>query len=259
MKGINFIAMIAVTLLTYGCASMSEDECKSGEWKSVGIRDGSQGREMSKFYSYKKACAEYKVTPNLVQYKEGRNEGLKSFCYTQGQNVGAAGNHKGAHALCNSRTLTNSYGNGYTVGVKSYCTYDRGFERGNAGSTSNIAVCPKSTHNNFKSGYKAGLKSYCKVNNAFSVTIAGNSFNHGNCSQKRKAKIKKAMKDGKEYLRHKKDVTTMKKKIKQAEKGLDNPKLPSIERFAIERSIRKLDREVFRTEETMNRISTKYE
>lgn len=63
-----------------GCATMSQDECLSADWESVGYEDGSNGEEASRIGKHRKACSEYGVTPDLISYKLGRERGLELYC-----------------------------------------------------------------------------------------------------------------------------------------------------------------------------------
>lgn len=72
-----------------GCASISEDQCRLGDWYAIGLQDGFEG-EPNKAAKYSGDCAEYKVAVDNAKYVEGRNEGLKSFCnYDNGVYIGS--------------------------------------------------------------------------------------------------------------------------------------------------------------------------
>jgi hypothetical protein len=75
------LLMIAFTLSS--CASMSKEECVSANWKEVGIKDGSLGRNALVFNDYVKSCAKTSATPDQSAYMSGRSEGLKTYCTIQ--------------------------------------------------------------------------------------------------------------------------------------------------------------------------------
>lgn len=76
-----------------GCASMSQEECVTGDWYAIGYEDGARGRNADRIGKYRKACADHDITPDLRAYQEGREEGLREFCRPQtGFAVGRRGN-----------------------------------------------------------------------------------------------------------------------------------------------------------------------
>ncbi len=77
-----------------GCASMSSDECVTGDWSAIGYEDGSRGYTSDRFGNRRKACAKHGVTPDFQAYQRGRSDGLVEFCQpSRGYNLGASGGH----------------------------------------------------------------------------------------------------------------------------------------------------------------------
>jgi len=71
----------ACTLLLTGCsATMTKDECRAVDWRTVGYEDGVAGYSGERIGEHRKACAEYGVTPDLDAYRAGRAEGLREYC-----------------------------------------------------------------------------------------------------------------------------------------------------------------------------------
>ena len=66
--------------LLSGCATLSEKECHSADWRMVGYEDGVAGRPATRLAEHRQACAEYAVTPALDEYRNGREEGLREYC-----------------------------------------------------------------------------------------------------------------------------------------------------------------------------------
>ncbi len=86
------VASICVALYLTGCASMSKDECRVVDWRTVGYEDGVAGRASDSIGRYRKACASAGVTPDLNAYRAGRAEGLREYCQPQnGFRTGAHG------------------------------------------------------------------------------------------------------------------------------------------------------------------------
>lgn len=81
----NFrIVLVLVALFAMqGCATMSQEECETGDWYAIGYEDGAQGRNAERIGKYRKACADHNITPDLGAYQDGRKEGLREFCQPQ--------------------------------------------------------------------------------------------------------------------------------------------------------------------------------
>ncbi len=68
-----------------GCATLSKDQCKVGDWRAIGKADGQLGYLLTYFEKHKSACLDHKIKANKAQYIQGRNEGLQSYCKIQHQ------------------------------------------------------------------------------------------------------------------------------------------------------------------------------
>lgn len=72
-------ALAAMSVLA-GCATLSREQCEAGDWRSVGISDGSRGLPLSELSEHVSACAEHGISINRELYAAGRDEGLRSYC-----------------------------------------------------------------------------------------------------------------------------------------------------------------------------------
>jgi hypothetical protein len=91
-KPMRWVAAAALTLAFQGCASMSRNECVSADWYTIGYESGIRGQHEAQFSNYRKACAEYGVTPDLARFLEGREAGLQRYCVPgNGYRLGLAG------------------------------------------------------------------------------------------------------------------------------------------------------------------------
>lgn len=72
-------ALTALALLQ-ACSTMSADECRTANWRDVGLRDGLAGEPLALLDRRTKACAEAGVTANAPLYLQGRNQGLPEYC-----------------------------------------------------------------------------------------------------------------------------------------------------------------------------------
>ncbi len=74
------VAAICVLGALSGCASISEEACRAGDWDGVGFRDGVEGRLPSYFLNHARACNEIGIAPNKSVWEKGYAEGLTRYC-----------------------------------------------------------------------------------------------------------------------------------------------------------------------------------
>lgn len=72
--------VLATLFLLTGCATLSEDACRTGDWYGLGYRDGSAGRERSRLTRHQEACAEYAIQVDPSLYDKGYADGLGDYC-----------------------------------------------------------------------------------------------------------------------------------------------------------------------------------
>ncbi|MFG1496126.1 DUF2799 domain-containing protein [Saccharospirillum sp. HFRX-1] len=72
--------LLASLLVLSGCATLSEEECLTADWFSIGFEDGANGYPANRIGAHREACAKHGVTPDLRQYQDGHDEGLLNFC-----------------------------------------------------------------------------------------------------------------------------------------------------------------------------------
>lgn len=77
---LNTFFLVFVLVLLQACTTMSADECRTANWRDVGLRDGLAGEPLTLLDSRTKACAEVGVTANAPLYLQGRNQGLPDYC-----------------------------------------------------------------------------------------------------------------------------------------------------------------------------------
>jgi hypothetical protein len=77
----NLILIAVLSFAIAGCsATMSKEECRTVDWRTVGYEDGVAGRSGEQIGLHRKACAEYGVKPDLDAYRSGRADGLREYC-----------------------------------------------------------------------------------------------------------------------------------------------------------------------------------
>ncbi|MGZ5523483.1 MAG: DUF2799 domain-containing protein [Methylomonas sp.] len=63
-----------------GCATLSQEDCRRGDWYGLGIKDGFAGEPVSRLYEHSKACYEYGIAVQNDAYLAGREQGLRDYC-----------------------------------------------------------------------------------------------------------------------------------------------------------------------------------
>ena len=77
---IRFIVVAAFIFLVFGCTTVSEEECRNGDWGSIGFEDGVDGRDSDFVENHKRACEPLGVGPDVAEWERGREEGLTVYC-----------------------------------------------------------------------------------------------------------------------------------------------------------------------------------
>ncbi|UPH71714.1 DUF2799 domain-containing protein [Abyssibius alkaniclasticus] len=62
------------------CASLTPQQCATGNWAEIGFADGAAGRAPSYINAHRDACGELGITPDLAAWTSGRNAGLVQYC-----------------------------------------------------------------------------------------------------------------------------------------------------------------------------------
>lgn len=89
-NGLASVLMFAVC----GCSTLSEKQCKQGDWYEIGLKDGMEGYGGDRLRKHAEACGEYGISPNTPAYEKGRGEGLKSYCSAEnGFRIGRTGGY----------------------------------------------------------------------------------------------------------------------------------------------------------------------
>jgi hypothetical protein len=73
------VAALCFSLLA-GCASLSEEECRTADWAQIGVRDGADGRGTDHIEAHRRACAGIGVSPDAEAWLRGRERGLRLYC-----------------------------------------------------------------------------------------------------------------------------------------------------------------------------------
>ena len=63
-----------------GCQTLSRNECATGDWYSIGERDGANGHTEDRYLENAKACAAHGLPADRERWLEGRERGLERYC-----------------------------------------------------------------------------------------------------------------------------------------------------------------------------------
>ncbi|WP_346837635.1 DUF2799 domain-containing protein [Microbulbifer sp. SAOS-129_SWC] len=72
--------LLILPLLFAGCAVISEDECRAGNWYERGVQDGARGRDQAMVKRIAEQCQEYGVQVDNEAWYRGHEEGVEKFC-----------------------------------------------------------------------------------------------------------------------------------------------------------------------------------
>ena len=74
------LLFIGFSLALTGCATLTKEECLSGNWEEIGFRDGTNGKTSAFLQSHAKACEKTGVRPVQSLWEKGRKRGLPVYC-----------------------------------------------------------------------------------------------------------------------------------------------------------------------------------
>ena len=108
------LSITLFSILSGGCATLSEPECRNADWYMIGIEDGIKGSLPSHIGKHRKACSKYNVIPDINAYRGGHAEGIKQYCTeSSGFSIGKKG--KSYNGVCPSG-LETDFVKGYRIG-----------------------------------------------------------------------------------------------------------------------------------------------
>lgn len=84
MRHFRQIATLCIFSIA-ACAELDKEACQQGDWFSIGLRDGSRGRDAAFVERHTDSCSDYGVSVDTAVWEQGRQEGLRVFCTPQSQ------------------------------------------------------------------------------------------------------------------------------------------------------------------------------
>lgn len=73
-------AVVVAGLILASCATLSQEQCETGDWRSVGFNDGTRGRPAGYVSNHADACSQYGIAVDAALYTAGRTDGLRQYC-----------------------------------------------------------------------------------------------------------------------------------------------------------------------------------
>ncbi len=157
----RYLTPLLLILLLSNCAVMNESECVAADWRMVGMEEGLKGKSALTIGGYRKACAEYGITPDLHAYQAGHLQGLKQYCSPQiAYQIGTQG--QPLPSVCPSNIHPNFLSQ-HHQGLKIYCTADTAYNLGRSGSTF-PNICPQNLNSKLQFSFNEGYKLLQEVN-----------------------------------------------------------------------------------------------
>lgn len=116
----SLITAVAVLLLA-GCSAkptVSENQCRAGDWQTIGYRDGAAGAQSTQLLAHQEACGAFGIVPTRDRYLAGWQEGLLAYCTADnGFHLGQRGG--GLNSVCNA-SLREPFATAYQDGRQLY-------------------------------------------------------------------------------------------------------------------------------------------
>lgn len=114
------IAIFVLVLSACGSTpSVTENQCRAGDWQTIGYRDGAAGMSSTRLLAHQEACGVIHIVPNRSGYLAGWNNGLVEYCTAEsGFHLGQRGGN--FNTICNSlypEPFSSAYKDGRTLYV----------------------------------------------------------------------------------------------------------------------------------------------
>ena len=77
------LLLTSAAALLAGCAAkptVTENQCRAGDWQTIGYRDGANGVASTRLLAHQEACGEFGIVPERSGYLAGWREGVLTYC-----------------------------------------------------------------------------------------------------------------------------------------------------------------------------------
>ena len=113
-----------------------------------------------------------------------------------------------------------AYYDGHDLGLKYYCTEQKGIELGQQGLPYN-SVCPLDLEPNFRYGYNKGMQSFCSEQKGFELGHQGQAYRHV-CPPEFEPDFRRGYEKGRELHLYEAKVASLQRQLKYIERKIDN-------------------------------------
>lgn len=211
-----------------GCSSIKEfmykDTCTTGDWQTVGARDGEAGRPVSDFNQWPSRCESFGAKPNKAEYEKGHLAGTLKYCYNSAFDTAKKGMAKNVSSTCSTSAARKQYDDGYSTGLTEFCSMTSATEQGRMGADKNQACDGKP---DYKAGYAEGLKTYCAYDTAFTKGQENTEFSTKNCPAAQRGYLQAAYNKGQSLVKVKAQITQLETEIADLEQKIYAPNVPA--------------------------------
>jgi hypothetical protein len=139
-----------------------------------------------------------------------------------------------------------AYYKGHDLGLKYYCTEQKGFELGQKGLAYN-SVCPLQLEPDFRAGYHKGMQSFCSEQRGVDLGRQGKAYRYV-CPPEFEANFRAGWEKGRELYQYETDLAALdsqlkniERKIRKKEKELVASNLSDAQRRKIRSELKNLD------------------
>ena len=86
--------VVGAALALGACATLSEEECVTSDWRRLGETDGASGKPIGFVAEHQAACSKHGITPDAAAWRAGWDGGITNFCTpANGARLGAEGRY----------------------------------------------------------------------------------------------------------------------------------------------------------------------
>jgi hypothetical protein len=84
--------LVGAALAVNACATLTEEECVTSDWRRLGESDGASGRQIGFVAEHQAACTKHGVNPDVAAWRAGWEAGIATYCTpSNGARLGAEG------------------------------------------------------------------------------------------------------------------------------------------------------------------------
>jgi hypothetical protein len=112
-----------------------------------------------------------------------------------------------------------AYYKGHDLGLKYYCTEQKGFELGQKGLPYN-SVCPLQLEPNFRAGYDKGMQSFCSEPKGFDLGYQGKAYRYV-CPPEFEPEFRAGWEKGRALYEYESEIASLQRQLKNIERKIN--------------------------------------